>query len=176
MNFLKKMSLLGFVFILPLTLVACGASTSSVGTGKGRENSDETASKKVNEQLTDSSGNLGDYTITIYDDFEIMDYYDGSHIIVITYDFTNHSDENQTFLTAISDKAFQNGIQIERAFLVDLIDAHKFKGASAEIQPGATITIKEAYILRDTTSPVSIEVKEFLSLNNNKITKEFHLQ
>lgn len=175
MKYLKKISLLGVLVLFLLVVAACGASTSGVGRGHGREDLPQ-INEQTGEPIMSSSGEVGDYKVTIYDDYEIMEYYEDSYIIVVTYDFTNNSDENHTFLISISDKAFQNGIKMKRALLVDLIDKEKFRGASTEIQPGATITIREAYKLRDTTSPVTIEIKEAMTFGKPKITKEFNLQ
>ena len=44
---------------------------------------------------------------------------------------------------------------------------------SKEIKPGVTIDVMVAYKLNDTTSPVEVEVGQFLSFDNTKITKTF---
>lgn len=176
MNHLKKISLFGLLSVFSLIVVACGISTSEVGSGQGRKDKMPLINEKTGESITSISGNLGEYEVTIYDDYEVLEYYDDSYIIAVTYDFTNNSEENTTFVSAVSDKAFQNGIRIKRARLIDLLEPTKFNGASTEIQPGATITIREAYKLRDTTSPVTIEIGQSIVFGKPEISKEFKLQ
>ncbi|OJG75772.1 hypothetical protein RV12_GL000111 [Enterococcus quebecensis] len=149
-------------------LVACGLSTNSVGHGHGREDSKKSADA--------ATAKVGDFTVTIYNDYEVMKLYDEMEIIVITYDFTNNSDENQTFNTAIYDKAFQGGIRIERSYLAGIFNRKKFKGSRVEILPGTTITLQKAYKLRDSTSPVTIEIENYDYDHKEKLTKEFNLQ
>lgn len=164
MKYLEKIILLSFLSVVLLTAVACGTSTTSeVGSGQGRKDQTPLINEKTGEAITSITGKIGDYEVTIYDDYEVLEYYDGSYIIVVTYDFTNNSNDNHTFLVSISDKAFQNGIRIKRARLVDIVEPAKFNGANTEIQPGATITIREAYKLLDTTSPVTIEIRGFMN-------------
>ena len=179
MKYLKKISLLGLLSVVSLTIVACGTSTTKeVGSGQGRKDQTPLINEQTGETITSTSGKIGEYEVTIYDDYEVLEYFDDTHIIVVTYDFTNNSKENNTFSSAISDEVFQNGIRINSALLTYFLDAKKFNGDITEIQPGATITLREAYKLRDTTSPVTIEVKgnEYRSSDTTKITKEFKLQ
>ncbi|MEI5990725.1 hypothetical protein A5881_002230 [Enterococcus termitis] len=177
MKYLKKISLLGVLVLFLLVVAACGSSTiSEVGSGQGRKDQTPLINEQTGETITSTSGKIGDYEVTIYDDYEVLEYFDDSNIIVVTYDFTNNSKENNTFSSTISDKVFQSGIRIHSALLTYFLDAKKFKGDITEIQPGATITLRKAYKIRDTTSPVTIEIEGYESSDTTKITKEFNLQ
>ncbi|MGY3778931.1 DUF5067 domain-containing protein [Isobaculum melis] len=167
MKQLKKLGVLGFITLLSVVMVACGSSGSS---DKGKEKESE----KTEEKKATDSGELGDYSLTIHDGFELAKDYNDQDVIVLTYDFTNNSDENQSFMFSISDKVFQNGVGLESAIMS--ADSPELKNRSTEIQPGASLTVKVGYVLQDTTSPVSVEAKELISLDDNKLTKEFNLQ
>jgi len=71
-----------------------------------------------------------------------------------------------------SDKAFQDGIQCERGFMVNDFTSK----SDTNIQPGKTFTCEAAYTLNDTTTPVDIEVSELISFSGKKIVKTFNLQ
>lgn len=170
MKHLKKLGVLGFITLLSVVMVACGSSSSS-----DKDNSKEKESEKTEEKKVTDSGDLGDYTVKIHDGFELAKDYNGKDVIVLTYDFTNNSDDNQSFMFAISDKVFQNGIGLESAVMST--DSPELKNRSTDIQPGASVTVKVGYLLQDTTSPVSVEAKELISLKDDeKLTKEFNLQ
>lgn len=107
-----------------------------------------------------------DYTVTI-DDFELAEDYSGEAAIVVTFTFTNGSDEDTSFLSAIHAKCFQNGVQLDTAIVSDIDSGSTLN----ELKPGATITVQEAYKLDD-ESEVTVECVEFLSFNDEVIAEE----
>ncbi len=115
------------------------------------------------------------YTISIKDHILTTDE-SGKEIIIINYDFTNTGEEGTSFSSAISIKAFQDGIQLSNAYLYNneyYNDENNFK----EIKTGATITVQTAYKLDSLTSPVEIEVTDLLDFSGNSkiLTKTFTL-
>ena len=94
---------------------------------------------------------------------EIVENMSGEKCIAIYYEFTNNSDEGKTFIYTISDKAFQDGVELDASwFHVN----DESKNADSEIKPGVTITVCSGFVLRDEKSDVELEVKEWISLND----------
>lgn len=90
----------------------------------------------------------------------IEDNYVDESCLVIYYEFTNNSNENKCFDYTIWAKAFQDGVELKESnFHVN----DSTKDSSVEIQPGTTVTVASAYILRNDTSEISLEVSTWLS-------------
>lgn len=169
------------IFIgLPVSCIACGAGCIGCTACTDAVLEDDASEKNVDSatvskaDASSSKGNLGNYYVEIGSARFGKDY-DGNSVIFITYNFTNNSNENASFLWSISDTAFQDGIQLDSA-LVFSDNQYDSDASSLELKPGATITLEEAYVLRNTTSPVEVELTEFLSLNNNKLEKIFNIE
>jgi hypothetical protein len=106
-----------------------------------------------------------EYAVTIDSSASGTDY-SGNPAIIITYTFTNNSDKDANFTFAISDEAFQNGVELSSAVITDG-SVHSQNGIK-DIKPGATITVQQAYSLID-TSEVTVECSALLSFNNEPI-------
>ena len=70
------------------------------------------------------------------------------------------------------EQAFQNGVELDSS-IISLDD--DFDTSFKDVQPGYSITVKQSYVLPNTTDPVTVEVKGFLSSSNNKGSKIFTL-
>jgi hypothetical protein len=96
--------------------------------------------------------------------------YAGKPAIVVSFAFTNNSDEAANFMFAVRAQAFQSGIELSDLAIVDGVDGSL---SLADIQPGVTISVQEAFLLRD-ESPVTIEVREVFDFDKKIIaTQEF---
>ena len=96
----------------------------------------------------------------------------------MTYDFTNNSDTNESFLTAVLSSAFQNGIEMETTTgIYENPDSPDDAVSSSwkKLQPGAKLEVKCAYVLSD-RSPVDVEIYDYKSQTNEKLTKTFTLE
>ena len=90
--------------------------------------------------------------------------FQGNPAIIVTYNFTNNSNANASFLTSVSANAFQNSIQCNVATMMpDVMDAQP---SLAEVQPGGTITLECAYSLQDTANPITVQVGPLMSITN----------
>jgi len=120
-----------------------------------------------------ASGELGDYAAQVYD-FELAQDFSGNPAIVIGYQFVNNSDQNQSGMAALHAIAFQNGIQLDTAIMADsgILNA---EDQMKEVQPGASIDLKSAYILTSETAPVEFELSELFSLSDERIGKTFSI-
>ena len=136
-----------------LCLAGCGGSDgSSSGSGDSGEAAQE---QEEQEPAVDS-----DYQVSI-DGARLTEDYEGNQAIVITYTWTNNSDENTSFGVACNETVFQNGVELEVTVAADdSIDSGKYL---AEVQPGATTTVDMVYALED-ESEVEVEVTELVSL------------
>ena len=117
----------------------------------------------------DVTGELGDFTVSVVS-CEIDQDRDGSDILVVHYGFTNNSRKNASFSVNISAEAFQNGIELDRAYFADVND-----NSMLNIKPGAGIEVIEAYALPDTSSPVDLEITESFSFSDDKLTTTINL-
>lgn len=107
------------------------------------------------------AGQIGSYVVTVKDSVVATSTYDGDVVLVVTYEFTNNSEAATSFDSAISDKAFQQGVELGDVFSrIGLEDVYDFESSSREIKPGVTIEVQEAYELNDLTSAVEIDIEE----------------
>lgn len=104
-------------------------------------------------------GNLGNFVCNVKESVITTDY-EGNPALVVTYEFTNNSDEAASFDLSIADTAFQNGVSLEMAFMDDLEYEDK------EIKPGVTIDVQKAYVLNDTENSVEIELSELFNMDS----------
>lgn len=90
---------------------------------------------------------------------------------------TNNTDENFSVIF-LKTKAFQNGLSLnETAFFTNDPEGYNPESLLQEIQPGATGTITESFMLADETSDVDIEIENSIDfVSDTKITKTFSLQ
>ena len=137
----------------------------------------------LSETTQDTENNLEDsgkinnnYTVSIKDHILTTDE-SGKDVIIINYDFTNTGNEGTSFSSAISTKAFQEGIQLTNAYLYNN-EYYNNENNSKEIKTGATISVQTAYELDSLTSPVEIEVTDLLDFSGKSktLTKTFSLQ
>jgi hypothetical protein len=106
-----------------------------------------------------------EYSVTIDSASSSTDY-SGKPIIIISYTFTNNSEKDTNFMVAVSDKAFQNGVGLERALVTNgSVDS---QSTLKDIKPGATTQVQQAYVLAD-TSEVTVECSVLLSLKKELI-------
>jgi hypothetical protein len=125
------------------------------------------APNKPNEQ---SPNDLGNFNIVI-SEYRLATSYNND-IIIIKYIFTNNSNEAESFRYAVSALAFQGGIELETAYIVDDDIDYSTDARDSKILPGTTIEVEIAYKLRSTNENVYVEVTEKW-LNDKKVAKTF---
>lgn len=116
-----------------------------------------------------SDGTIGDYKCVVKSAVKCQDYA-GKDAILVTYDFTNNSNDAISFDIALQANAYQDGIGLETAILeedTDLMDV--------EIKPGVTKEVKKAYLLRDSSTELEIEISELISFSDDKIVTKVTL-
>lgn len=174
MKKILKMTALLFTLaaVFALCLTGCSGEPSESGGQPAQSNAAETTSPEPENKQT-GAGNLGDYSVEILSARKSTDYED-KDAIVIRYNFTNNSDEAASFMFATQSKAFQDGVELEMAILMD-DDAYNSQDLTKEIKPGASIEVEKAFVL-DSDSPVEAEVTELVSFDDEeKVEKTFDL-
>ncbi len=162
----KKLSM-----ILAILMVAVFAFFAVASSSKGEETKQEDA--KAEAQGTES--NVGEYSVDIKS-ARLSENYEGKAVVVITYGFTNNSDEAASFGIAFEDKVYQNGVGLEKAYILKDGDPYDDSNQNKDIKPGASLELEIPYILNDTETDVEVEVKEWISLNDDMVTRIFSIK
>ncbi len=77
-------------------------------------------------------------------------------------------------MSAAHAKAFQDGVQLEVALIMNA-DVYNSENSMKEIKTGATLNVQEAWVLTSESSPVEVELEEFLSFSDEKLEKTFEI-
>ncbi len=146
-----------------LALFGCSSGDGAGGSGSqdGEGQQEPQAASQEKKEAPESK-----YAVTI-DDGVVGEDYQGNPALIVTFTFTNNSDDATSFLVAISDKAYQNGVQLERAIRTDGDSQSSMK----DIKPGATVTVEQAYVLDD-QSEVTVECTELISFDDTVLAEK----
>lgn len=162
---MKKTWVVVAVLLLSLSLAACGSSSSSSDTANA-----DTASKT--EQV--GEGTLGEYAVKFTDATLAKDY-EGKDVIIVSYDFTNNGEESASAMVSITVKAFQDGVELSDAYLIDASDVYNAENQMKELKTGATLNCQEAYVLSSTTSPIEVEAQAAFSFSDEKVVNTYQI-
>lgn len=124
---------------------------------------EETVSMKDIERKTSES----EYDVKI-DNVVVTDDGEGTNLVVIDYTFTNNSDEGIAFYSAIRQKLFQDGVELQETHLPyghPMKDEIDYSASSTEIKSGASIKVRSVYEL---TSDSEVEIQ---CTDNNSFDK-----
>lgn len=118
------------------------------------------------------SGDLGDSYVEIKS-ADLTTDYEGNPAIIITYSWTNNSDETTSAMVSTSEKAFQDGVELDTALI--LSDSYDSSASMKDVRPGSTIDVQCAFVLSNQTSNVEFELSELFSFSKNapKVVKDF---
>lgn len=119
------------------------------------------------------SGNLGDYYVEIKGAY-LLDDYQGNPAVVVTYAWTNNSQETTNAMAQLLEQTFQNGVELDRA---TISSSQRYEAGTSlrDVRPGAQAEVQCAFRLPNTTSPIEFEVSEFLSQSNTVVYATFDL-
>lgn len=166
---MKRMWILGLAAVLSLSLVACGggAPSSTGGSNEPKQsqekqedsNKEQEDSEKASE--SDQMANVGDdieidegnYSVKI-DSFSMAKDLDGKPAVIISYTFTNNSQDTISAVSATLFKVFQDGVELDHAFVTEGMEG---SNAMKDLRPGNSIdNCRVAYVL---TSKNEIEIE-----------------
>lgn len=117
--------------------------------------------KKISDpQWTKDLDRFGEYAdvyfITI-GDVEVFDN-NGEQALRVFYEFTNNSEEEKTPWSVAAPVAYQDGVQLDTAFVWDLTTEDE--ALNNIVEPGETVIAAQCFKLR-TDSPVEVELYDF---------------
>lgn len=115
---------------------------------------------------------IGDYECSVVS-AEICKDYQGKDALKVTYNFVNNSTDAISFDLALTALAYQNGIGLETAILLDDDDVDY--GIDVNIKPGVSKEVIKVYSLQDTTTPVEVEITEWISFTDETLTTVIEL-
>ena len=170
-----KKKILSIILCVALAAALCACSSGDTGNSgdngalqndaSTNQNSTQEPEEAEEPETPSNAATVGDYYVEIKGAVVIEDY-EGNPAIIVTYAWTNNSDDTTSPMTAVSCDAFQNGVGLETAFIMD--DTVYDSGSSmTEVRPGTTIDVQAAFALSDTTSAVEVEVGEWLTFDDD---------
>ncbi len=158
-------TIVGFVVFFAVMSNAVDEAFEGPGTSVAQpsEASDE---PKAAEQ--DPAAAAGDIEVTIDGATQTVDY-EGKDALVVSFTFTNNSAKDSSFMIATSAKAFQNGIELESAILMD--DTYDSSNSMKDVKPGNSLVVQWAYVLTD-KSDVTVEVQPLFSFDDEVLATQ----
>ncbi len=133
------------------------------------ENEDVEETKTPKEQSGDatlgSPFDVKDSTVVLNSVRKSKDY-DGKEAIVLNITWTNNSNETTSYATSISEKVFQDGQELESAFMVDGVQSDNYL---KDVRPGTTLENIEVSYHTISTNELEIEFDEWISLESNPV-------
>lgn len=125
----------------------------SNGSGNNSNNVNATKQASATQQDTDTATN--DDTTLKYLKHEVITDSNNREVVVVYFDFTNNSKDNEAFVYNYNVTCFQNGKELDYPLVS--FDVDEYNNTARELQTGTNITVAKIYILED-KSDVNLEV------------------
>lgn len=125
----------------------------SNGSGNSSNNANATKQATTTQQNADVATN--DDTTLKYLKHEVITDSNDREVVVVYFEFTNNSKDNEAFVYNYNVTCFQNGKELD--YPLASFDVDEYNNAARELQTGANITVARIYILED-KSDVDLEV------------------
>lgn len=154
-----------FLSLITAVVVICSFAFMALGSGSSSETTESESKSNVAAEEEKVEGKIGDYICKIKK-AEICKSWDGKNAVKIIYEFTNNGKEAQSFDIALKDEVYQDGIGLESTF----INGDDDFGIDVKIKPGTTKEVAKVYKLSNKTSALEVEISEFISLSDDKLT------
>lgn len=120
---------------------------------------------------SNGAGNLDGYPVEIKGAALANDY-DGNQAIIVTYSWENSGEETTSAMSSFLEKAFQEGVELDSA-VVEKSDIYDSDLRWKDIKPGTTFEVQCAFVLRNDSSPVEIEITKAFSFGDDVVAREF---
>ncbi len=168
----KKLIIFGVIFAIIVIIIGV-ASDSDSGDNTNTVSSESTTASSVNAEKEKTDDNtIGDFKCVVKSAKLTKDW-QGKDAVLITYEFTNNSDNPISFDGALDDKLYQDGIELEIATLSSDEEAKWVD--TADLKPGITKEVKKAYSLRNKKSEIEVEIQELFSFSDDMIKTTINL-
>lgn len=102
--------------------------------------------------------------------FAVSKDYGGNSCLMIYYDYTNSGDSQSSAFVDFTLQASQNGESLEGTYPEANDDA--VDNYMNTIDPGKTVTVCQVFLLKDTTSDVTLQGKETLNVSGGQTTSQ----
>lgn len=152
----KILSILAVIAVL-LAFGLCAIASSDSGDSNDDQGSDNATSDKGKDS------NISYYNVEIKSCRLAKDYA-GNPIAIITYSFTNNSEDPASFMFAFDDNVYQNGVGLNSCLFADDTANYSSENQTKQIKTGATLDVEVAYVLNDTTTDLEVEVTRLIDL------------
>lgn len=146
--------------------------------GSGESGNADQGSGKADSTAADDNDNtaIGDYSVVI-DSCRLAKDYSDRNVVIVKYKFTNNqSDDSASFFWAFDETVYQNGVGLNKAYMLKDSANYNSDNQTKEIKKGSSIDVEVAYELNDTTTDIEVEVKELFSFSDKTITKTFSIK
>lgn len=95
---------------------------------------------------------------------ELLSTQDGAPVLAVYYDFTNDRTTAESFIYTFVVSAYQDGIECDPAYSWDFdVTPDEAFNALISIKNGATLRVAKYFLLRNTESPVDVELGRMFS-------------
>lgn len=118
-------------------------------------------------------GLLGDYHVEITG-ARLGKNYAGDDCIVVKYAWSHSKSDSRMFGASLKEVVYQDGIELKSVFVTTGLDIEA-NVALLEVRSGVTQEIEKAYVLSSLTSPIEVDVSEYISFRDNKLTATFRI-
>lgn len=156
------------IIILIVAISSLGGSDDKNTSNNNTNNTTSSSSSVSAEKEEGAEGKIGSYVCTVKSAKLCKDY-EGKQAVKITYEFTNNSSNPESFDIALSDNVYQNGVGLEPVYFL-ANDEEADIGIDVKIKPGVTKEVSKAYLLQDPSADLEVEIGEFISFDNTKVT------
>ncbi len=130
--------------------------------------------KKLKGEGEKTKGDLGGYDVEILDAVLVDN--EGSKVLVVEYEFKNNTSQEVNFSSVITANAFQDNITLAPAVTFSA-EGYEILTIAQNIGNGDKIKVQKAYVVKDDTQPVSVQVTKHGNFGaSDVLVKTFDLQ
>lgn len=183
----KKILALVLALAMCIALAACGGSSESAAPAPAPASSQSSTSAAASaatesteaevpeaeaEQAAapaEGEGDVGDFHVVINGAKKDVDY-EGNPVIIVTYTWTNNSEETTSPMASMITQAFQDGVEMEYGIL-----DHEYNDGMTNVRPGTSIET-DAVFSMTSESVVEFEISamsDMLQSSAPKVTMNF---
>ncbi|RYQ12504.1 hypothetical protein PG2093B_0080 [Bifidobacterium pseudolongum subsp. globosum] len=158
--------------VITLSMQASFSKAIDEATGSSSSSASSSNGAKSGQAKQDKEGDLDDMHVNIVSAVKSANDFQGEPTVLVTYEWKNTTDKNNSFMVLADAKAFQNGQELQTAtYSMDTEpEGYEDGSAYADVQPGAMGKATIGYVLKD-DSPVTIDVTDLFSLKDDKMVE-----
>lgn len=166
----------GKALAIVITLAMQSAASKAIDEATGVSSSQSSAKDSAKNQPKgdqDMEGDLKTMHVKIVSAVRSNNDYNNQPTVLVTFEWTNNTDKNNSFAVLASPQVFQNGQALDTAIYSENPAGYDSNSDFAEVQPGAAGTVTIGYTLKD-DSEVTVDVTDLFDLNDSaKVVHKF---